>query len=412
MEGKNIKKRIKKIFYWFLVILMALPILLVGVLNIPQTQVYIAKKITNKISENIDGDISIEKFSINFALKINLKKVLIKDKEHDTLLYAEHIKVRIGNINRTAKVININKAEITGLNFCLRKHKKASTLNINYFIRQLSTKKTSQKWSINVSNAILVNSSFIFDNYNHDKKPASESGMDYNRIGIENINAKISDFYFRNDTIGFWVKKMSATEHSGLVIKDLHSRMKISSTGWKMEDLGIETPLSNIVAIINLSYSEYSDMSDWINKINMSATIKPSQLEMSDIKYFAPLLADMKNQIHITGEISGTISQLNVKNLMLYYKDNTKLYGDINMIGLPNINETFIHLKMKDCETSQKELLGFKLPNNKALILPNKFSKLGYVTINGNFTGFLDNFVSYATFNTDLGELNTDIKLY
>ena len=413
MEGKIIKKRVKKILYWILLGVIFFLVSIIGVINIPQVQVYIAQRVTKEISKDIDGEISIEKFSVDLALRCHLKHVLVKDHKQDTLFFAKEIKTRISKVDRDKMLISIYNAEIDGLDFYLRKYDTDSSLNLNYFIRQFYHKDTipKKKWGISIHNINLEHSNFIYANLHHKEKPSSYIGVDYNRIAVKELNTKISNFSIKNDTIAFWVKRMSAIEQSGFVVNNFHSRMEISSTGWKMENVGIETPESNIVANIKFSYTSYKAMSDWVNSVNMSAEIKPSIIEMSEIKYFAPVLADMTNQIHMTGKVDGTVSQMNIRDLMLFYKDNTRLYGDINLIGLPNIYETYIHLDVHDCELTQWELSGFKLPNNRTLVLSDDFAKLGTVNVNGNFTGFLEDFVSYATFNTEIGEVNTDLKL-
>ena len=45
----------------------------------------------------------------------------------------------------------------------------------------------------------------------------------------------------------------------------------------------------------------------------------------------------------------------------------------------------------------------FIYPGNRIIRIPEQIEKLGMITYQGNFTGFIDDFVAFGKFNTGLG---------
>jgi translocation-and-assembly-module (TAM) inner membrane subunit TamB-like protein len=86
--------------YWkiltrvFLVILLFL-IVIWGILQTPAGQNWLAIKITNRLSRELQTKISIKHVDFSFFNKMNIKGVLVEDRNRDTLLYAGNLQVKI-----------------------------------------------------------------------------------------------------------------------------------------------------------------------------------------------------------------------------------------------------------------------------------------------------------------------------
>jgi hypothetical protein len=78
---------------------------------------------------------------------------------------------------------------------------------------------------------------------------------------------------------------------------------------------------------------------------------------------------------------------------------DTKLKGNLVMTGLPNIKETFIDFTNGTINTNYSDLIGFAptLKNVRGV----RLDKLGQITYSGNFTGFINDFVTYGTLQTN-----------
>jgi hypothetical protein len=86
--------------YWkilarvFLVILLLL-IVMWGILQTPAGQNWIAKKVTSRLSHDLQTRISIKHVDFSFFNKMNLEGVIVEDRSRDTLLYAGKLQVKI-----------------------------------------------------------------------------------------------------------------------------------------------------------------------------------------------------------------------------------------------------------------------------------------------------------------------------
>src|SRR5690606_38358419 len=88
---------------------------------------------------------------------------------------------------------------------------------------------------------------------------------------------------------------------------------------------------------------------------------------------------------------------------------NTLLNGDISLTGLPDIEQTFIDFKANDFRTTYGDAVSF-FPEIARVTTPD-LRKLGYVKFNGNFTGFVRDFVTFGTLQTNLGTVRSDVNM-
>ena len=71
-------------------------------------------------------------------------------------------------------------------------------------------------------------------------------------------------------------------------------------------------------------------------------------------------------------------------------------------------------MDIKSLTTNKTELDRIQLPPYDSLHYvktPTNFAQLGQITYKGNFTGFINDFVSFGTIQTAIGNVSTDISL-
>ena len=87
-------------------------------------------------------------------------------------------------------------------------------------------------------------------------------------------------------------------------------------------------------------------------------------------------------------------------------------YADVDVSGLPNLNEAFIYGQINDLYFRKSDLQDFVSQlSRKPFVLPKELDQLGLIRYKGNITGFLNNLVVYGNLNTNLGSVSTDILL-
>jgi hypothetical protein len=93
--------------------------------------------------------------------------------------------------------------------------------------------------------------------------------------------------------------------------------------------------------------------------------------------------------------------------------ENSSFTGDLSFTGLPVFKETYMFIESKKLKIFASDIEHIYLPKlpNKKIVLPELLKKIGSVSYKGNFTGFINDFVSYGSLKTDLGEIKTDFSL-
>lgn len=414
------KSLTKKLLKWSFGILFSLVFLLITLgilLQLSSVQTYLAQKLSNYFSEKWGIAIQIERVDIDLFNSVGLDGVLIGDYQQDTLLFAHNIDVKIGFIKTQPVELSIYHVQVDDALFRLQKYPGEKILNINHFINKFksdtpkdTTKKSSFKFDI--KNIGLSRVEFNLIDHNMDTLPAS---FQANNIRTKIEYGDLKNFRIAKDSIIFKIDELKAKDISGLGIETFQSDFVISSTCMNFKNTHLVTNDSSILnGDINMLYKKWSSYSNFIDSVRFDAALNKSHVKASTIAYFTDNLKDLDIAINLNGKVRGPISNLRLKDIEINAWDNTIIQADIDLKGLPKIDETFIILEAENIQTSSNDLRNIPIPpfkDGKKLQLPSQLASLGNISFNGEFTGMINDFVAYGTFNTHLGKLSTDVKL-
>jgi TamB, inner membrane protein subunit of TAM complex len=234
------------------------------------------------------------------------------------------------------------------------------------------------------------------------------SWFDGQNIFISGINGEISDARFIGDSV-FSKLKLSAKERSGLELKNLTADLKVTPKEMTFSNLDIATNKSTIRNSFSMRFDDFSDMDDFIHKVTMTANFENSEIDSDDIAFFAPALKSWKKKIILKGKVRGTVDDLVGKDMIVQAGNSTSLNGDINLTGLPDINQTFIDFKANDFKTTYSDAVTI-VPAMRRVTNPD-LRKIQYLHFQGSFTGFVRDFVTFGTIQTNLGTVKSDLNM-
>ncbi len=377
-------------------------------------QTWLAGKAAAYISGELGTRVHIGGLDISWFMDVELEDVILQDKSGRDIINAEQIKIDLGKFNRLKRFIGFYSLSMKKAEINLTLNASDSLMNYSFLIDYLSGKPTStsksvtKPWSIGISGIGLKDCKL---NYNNDLKPFTERGVDYDHLIISNLNLDVRRLKMEGDSITARINSLSLHEKSGFILNEFYAEITIRPEKIVARNLHINTPSSDLRLDLTFTHSGYAAYNDFIDSVKMAGDFSESTLNLSDISYFAPELTGMDNEIKLKGNVRGTVSSLKARQFSFGFGKNTLFEGNINMDGLPDIEETFIHLKVKSLLTDYRDLKEIKLPGNESLNIPADIMKLGLVRINGYFTGFYNDFVSSATFKTEIGTLVTDLSL-
>lgn len=353
------------------------------------------------------------------GIKFNLKKMELKNVafiKKDGWMGTD-MNVRIGSLNLDADKLNLsgNIYEINSLVVkdpvvALRNYsrlKPKDSLSVSEVVEEIRSAVSwnKGKMTFKIGDLKIINGTFSTDKQMN-REPFAH--FDGKHILFTSINAELSGSSFIGDTV-FSKLKLTAKERSGLELKNLSADVKLTPQGMAFHNLDLATNRSTLRNFFSMSYDDMSDMESFITKVKLAAIFDDSYVDSDDIAFFAPGMASWKKKISLKGKIRGTISDLVGRDMVIQAGNNTILNGDISMTGLPDINQTFIDFKANDFRTTYADAVTI-VPAMRKITNPD-LRKIQYVSFKGSFTGFIRDFVTYGTIQTNLGTLTTDINM-
>jgi hypothetical protein len=413
-EGKVTKKRFRKVHLivdWFFV----LSLLFYALIRMSGVQTYLAQHLASYLSSELKTEVSIGKVDISWFFNLELDDLKINDRRHHPIIDVKAVVVDLRSINRFKHILRFSRVKLNNADIRMVKYAGNKTWNYDFLIDYFSSApsvskppKPSKPWSLIVNGVSLRNCRFLLQDQNSD---TISNGICYSNLRIKDVNLNISGLKTVKDTLFGDVKMLSAKEHCGFDLKEFKAKVKLSSKFLVTKDLHIVTNRSNLNMDLRFDYRNFDAYSNFIDSINIHSQIRPSKLQMEDIAFFAPDLKKMVDLLDIEGEISGKVNNLRAKDFTFKYGNNTHFDGNITMTGLPNIQETFVHLSIRELKTSMNDLHRIKLPEGVQLPITSDYDNFGNVSIKGFFTGFYNDFVSYADFKTSVGNFSTDLSV-
>ena len=393
-----------------------IPILTYLIFLNSRVQTYASQKIANYISEQTNTPVRIEGVNISPFKSIILKGLYIEDYQKDTLVYVGNLTAKIDSFNIRKQKIFINKLTLDKAYVNLREDENR-LFNYDVFLDSLSSGKkgnttdTIQKsWEITVTNVDLINSQF---GYSAPDTIPQEFGMNYNNIYVSRLNLQARNIQIIGDSVDFQLQHLSCIEKSGFELKDFTAKTWITSHQWGLKDVNITSANSKLKAE-HLYFNYEPGKQYWqhfTKKMKLDFQLISSRVSFLDVAYFNSLLLGFRETGFLSGHIYGTVYDLRGRDIDIVYGANTVLKGRFYMNGLPYLKDAYLEADFEELTTTISDIEKVYIPGyeKEFFNLPEYFDNLGLIHYNGQFNGFLNDFVFYGDFKTELGEIETDI---
>ena len=409
------KQRIKKISLRILIFLL---VFLVGsyfAFNSAYVQQKITNYISNYLSESWGTTVQVKKINLEPFQQMNIEGLYVEDQRGDTLLYVKKLYADFSKFKLLRKNYVLKELRAEELKFYLKRYKDQENLNLQFILDSLGTdtnKKNTKPFILELENVELNGIHFIYQDQNIID---TSFGMHFQDLDISHVNGLFNDVKIVNDSIQFEVYDFSAKDKSGLDVTNLQTKGFVSSTGMDLNPLFIKMNNSVVDADrLAFKYKRWGDYKQFVSKVKMNGEFRNARVQMNDIGYFAGALGGWNQIIVLSGNIFGSVSNLSGRAIKLQTADETYFDGDFNLDGLPYIENTFITLQANNLVTSGDDMENIQIPpfaENKYLEIPDGVKAMGRIKFDGEFTGFVNDFVAYGTFRTEKGTVESDVSL-
>ncbi|RUA31894.1 MAG: hypothetical protein DSY76_00925, partial [Bacteroidetes bacterium] len=401
---KGILRSLLGVFIFLTIIFLTLQLTVV--------QTYLANQFANYLSEKTNTEIKLDRLSINGLLSVDLFGLNVIDQEDSLMVNSKQISLDIRLLDLLDDKLTITNIFIDSTYFALREDHRDTVLNLMKIIDYFETSDTSTSQSdiqIIVDRLNIQNAHYVM--YLWSATSFDDGGMNYTDLDVKNVNLIINDFHVSGDSLIGNLEHLSALEKCGFELDEFAGDVIVSPREIIIDYFKLRTPKSWAYANFEMHYNEWPDWLEFIDQVRFKTQFDSASIFLDDIKYFAPVMEGMHDSIRFSGLVRGPISNMKLRKGRVFIGKGTHYIGDINLQGLPDIDQSFMLIKAKSIRTNYHDLSNFVLPDNQRLSIPEIVKKLGNINISGRFTGFYNDFVSNARYRTALGQFTTDILL-
>lgn len=377
-------------------------------------QNWATQRATKFLSRELQVDIEIESLYFKPFNALNLKGLFIADQEGDTLIYAQNLDAHLGLGQLLKNQISVERIQLKDGYFNL-KTLEDSTSNLSFLIRYFSREDSEENKSIKlkIRDLSLENSRFSYRNRLVEGKTPKKQ-INFEDVHVKNINTKISGIKLIEKGARFELERLDLIESTGFQIKEFSGDVLIDGNNIKIEELILNTNESQINDFIHLSFTEWEDFQDFLQKVEIDWKSNNSWVSSSDIEYFSEEIEKVKFKTEVTGSFAGTVSSIKGENVHLKLGEQSELKGNVQMDGLPKIENTWIDVDLSYLKTdiNDIETLTQGFSNNYNFDLPNFLDEFEEVQFEGVFSGLYHNFLVDGFISSDLGNLNTQLQIF
>jgi hypothetical protein len=409
----QVRNRIRKALTYSFTGLIFLVISGFLTLQIPAVQESLIQRYLRGFSKVTGFNATVESFQLLWFDRLELRNLKVYDPEKNQMIAVENLVInfKLSQLFRERDV-NVDAVAVEGANVYITMIHESDTstnLNINVFIDRINENYGGggdgggRTPRINIGEAVVNHSKFSY--IDQEEEPITE-GFNYRQFTVDIDEGQLQNFMILGDTTEFKVNTLLATdEKTNFKIKQLSTFFRLSQQSMEFLDLHVDAGKSTISDTIIFRYDSLSELSDeFISQVHMHANLENTIIEPQDLALFAPEAARLTQPVYVNGIFNGRVDNFKVTEMEVK-TGNTTLRGTLDMEGLPDLNETFIILGLKN---SRFDFDDFAFVINDQVL--ERLRPIGRVNLEGEFLGYPTDFVAKGEFSGKLGSITSDIN--
>lgn len=371
------------------------------VLMLPGVQTRMVRSITNRLSADLNTEISIGRVSVTPFTGIRLRDFLVLDQQKDTLFYAASLRAGIDRFSWRHQHLYLGSVRFDQPEVHLYQHD--DKMNFSFLLDSLGQNRPDTVlWQYSVRGINIENGTLDFA-HNILQNP----GLAADELHFQNLKLNIRRTSEPGAPLSFEVVHFSLREATGLRIDGFRSTGYLASDKIVIDQLSFRTmrSLFDFQAIeLPLGQTEVEGYD-----VPFRGSINKLIIDPEDIRHYFPAFPPLESPFSFSGEIFGSLDQLKGRNIQASFGSHSALHTSFDISGLSNFNEAFLYMDIEKLETSIPDLELLIVGEQAAI--PESFRQLETIRYKGTITGFINNLVAYGAFSSALGSINTDIGI-
>ena len=406
---KSIKKFLKKYKFILLIIILLLITTFVLIITNSKFQTTLANKLANEINVEFGTEIAIDKATLSYNGKVDLRDFIIRDHKNDTLVFFKNLylsPISLGKL--VSNDLNFSSISFDGLDLKISTYLNENQNSLEIFLEKLNSKNQDSIENINnigiISNIYAKNSSVKIINYNN------EDG----NLNISNIDFSLIDFELFDQDFNFIIDNMKLNFDNRIALSNLKGKVNKKDSILSLKNSKLSFGKSNVSGDIKLDYSNINSSDifsiDFINSAYVNLEIVDSKISSFDLGEMLPNLKTNYDESWLVNtNIKGYLNDLFIENLLLENKNNTiNFNSNIKNIFHDNYSLTFDVINF-DINSEEIDRV---FPKFFGTVLPSSLKTFGRFKMDG-YVDFKTDYVS-SKFNLIInqGLLKSDLKIF
>lgn len=389
--SRKITKKILRIALIVIGAFIALDLLVVALLFVPPIQQKVVDIVTEKLSDNLQSRISVDKIYLSPTLKLNAEGFTIYDHRDEPMISAGKLQSRLLGLKFKPMTVSLDDTKGENVRVVLHKYFGDASINISMWAQKLKKDKKEKKpFILKFKSIDLTDTYFVLID---DKKriPNNHTDIDYAFFEFTDINWHLDDFLLNGSDISAHFDHLSYNQYTGFQLQNLTGDFKIGPHGMELNDAVIVTPSSHLFLDLAFDYEEWADYGQFLDSVRFRADLRTSTFDMGTLQYFATATRGMDDTIVVSCKVNGPVNDLHITDLKANFKENTMLAGDISMRNIPHFFDAEIHMHLPQNQIDIKEIAAFRLPKGKSIPVPSVLQKMELAIVDIDFDGFVKN---------------------
>ena len=379
----------------------------------PVFQKFAARYASGYLSEKTGGDIKVGRLLITPDFSVFLDDVVVKDLSDNDLANVASLRAKLVLSDLLNGDIHLESVRLRDTKANLIKYEGEEKFNFAFLVDAFNTdtKPDKEPVRIIIDKIEVENLDFVYWNQNKDHPDKTERHlMDYSHIALDDINLRAQDFYMLGDSVCARINALNGKEISGLDVKSFETDAIVCSQGVFLNGMKAKLNDTYIDADLNMLYNDYKAFNSFVDSVVFDATIRPTDIMLSDIGVFSEVMYKMPDKIHFEGRFTGPIEHFSIDDLKAKFGKSTVIEGSLSMHPLNFFDGTH-EMNIKRLQFSYDDLANFYIPSStKTIPLPESLRPMKTGKASMNFKGSYNNFDSEVRLVSGIGKVDLDVS--
>ncbi|MEM9023930.1 MAG: hypothetical protein AAGB22_09320, partial [Bacteroidota bacterium] len=284
MKSAKIIKKVLKVFGYTLAVLCLLLLASYAAIRTETVQTCLTQRLAARFSEKLETTVSIDRVYLAFFTTLRLEGFYVEDQHGDTLLHAPLIEGAITDFALDSNYVHLASLHLQRPTFYLQHHRSDTALNLAFILQAFASEDTTSGTPPHLRcDALTLEQLHFRYTDHHDTLP--EPGVNFSDLDVQHMDLVLRDVHWQEDTIQTFIEELSLEEHSGFVLNNLTTEVRLTPDKMDLAGLSIQTPFSQVRTDLLFQYDAFGDFSAFDERINMNYQVANARVHARDLAY-------------------------------------------------------------------------------------------------------------------------------